>query len=194
MVKKPFPKETRSSEILTIIHSDICGPLNVQNITGEDYFITFIDDYSIYGYVYLIKHKHEALKIFQIYAAEVHNQEGKKIKRIRSDRGGEYTSELFKEYCVREGIIHEYSIPYTPQQNGVAERRNTALMDMVTSMISHVRLPLFLWGEALNITQYILNRVPSKSVPKTPYELWAGAKPELEHVRVWDPATITRKI
>ena len=77
----------------------------------------------------------------------------------------------------------QFHIP--PQQNGVAERRNMTLMDMVRSMISHVRLPLYLWGEALNTTQYILNRVPSKSVPKTSYELWTSAKPELEHVRVW---------
>ena len=145
--------------------------MNVQNRTEEDYFITFIDDYSRYGYVYPIKHKYEALKMFQICDAEVQNQKGKKIKRIRSDKGGEYTSELFKEYCARDGIIHEYSIPYIPQQNGVAERRNRTLMDMVRSMISHARLMLYLWGETLNTAQYILNRVPSKSVPKTPYEL-----------------------
>ena len=87
LVKNPFPKGTRSSEILTIIHFDICGPLNVQNRMGDDYFITFIDDYIKYGYVYLIKHKHEVLKMFQIYAVEVQNQNGKKIKRIKSNRG-----------------------------------------------------------------------------------------------------------
>ena len=76
-VKKPFPKGTRSSEILTIIQSDICGPLNVQNRTEEEYFITFVDDYSRFGHVYLTRHNHEALKIFQVYTAEV------KIKLVR---------------------------------------------------------------------------------------------------------------
>ena len=90
--------------------------------------------------------------MFQIYAAKVKNQKGKKIKRIRSDRGGEYTLKLFKEYCARGGIVHEYSILYTLQQNGVAEMRNRTLMDMVTSMISHARIPLYLWGETLNTT------------------------------------------
>ena len=85
---------------------------------------------------------------------------------------GEYTSKLFKEYCTHEGIIHEYSIPYTLQQNRMAERRNMTLMDMVRSMISHAELPLYLSGEALNMAQYILNRVPSKSMSKTAYELW----------------------
>ena len=184
MVKKPFPKGTRNAELLDLIHRYM-WTLNVHTRMGEVYFITFIDDFSRYGYMYLIKHKHEALNFFQIYAAEVQNQKGKKIKRIRSDRGGEYTSELFKEYCAREGIIHEYAIPYTPQQNGVAERRNRTLMDMVRSMMSHAGLSLYLWGEAINTAQYILNRVPSKSMPKTPYELWTGAKPKIEHIKVW---------
>ena len=73
---------------------------------------------------------------------------------------GEYTSELFKEYCARDDIIHEYTIPYTPQQNGVAERQNRKLPDMARSMMSYAELPLYLWGEAINTAQYELNRVP----------------------------------
>ena len=91
---------------------------------------------------------------------------------------------MFKEYCTREGIIHEYTIPYTSQQNGVAERRNQTLLDMVRSMMSHAELSLYLWGEVINIAQYLLNRVPSKSVPKTLYELWTEAKPKMEHIKV----------
>ena len=107
MVKKPFPRGTRSTKTLNVIYSDICGPLNVQTQTEEKYFITFIDEYNKYGYMYLIKYKHEALKTFQTYAAKFYNQLGKKIKRIRSNTKGVCTSKLFKEYCGREGIIHD---------------------------------------------------------------------------------------
>ena len=92
---------------------------------------------------------------------------------------------MFKEYSARKGIIHEHVIPYTPQQNGMAEHQNRTLLDIVRSMMSHAELAQFLWGDVINTARYILNRVPSKSVPKTPYELWIGAKPKMGHIKVW---------
>ena len=76
-------------------------------------------------------------------------------------------------------------MPDTPQQNGVAERRNRTLLDMVRCMLSNSSLLEFLWGEALRTAAYILNQVPNKSMPKTPYELWLGKKPSLHHFHVW---------
>ncbi|MFS7952562.1 putative RNA-directed DNA polymerase [Helianthus anomalus] len=83
------------------------------------------------------------------------------------------------------GIVNQYTMPGTPQQNGVAERRNRTLMNMVRSMLANTNLPLFLWTEALKAAVHILNRVPSKSVSKTPYELWTGRKPSLKYMKVW---------
>lgn len=91
----------------------------------------------------------------------------------------------FAKYLEECGIISQYIMPGTPEQNGVAERRNRTLMDMVRSMMSHSKLPDFLWGEALKAAMYILNRVPSKVVPKTPFELFKGWKPSLNHLRTW---------
>lgn len=114
------------------------------------------------------------------FLRQVENQCGTKIKIVRSDRGGEYygrhgeTGQYmgpFAKYLEECGIICQYTMPSTPEQNGVAERRNRTLMDMVRSMMSHSKLPDFLWGEALKAAMYILNRVPSKAVPKTPFEL-----------------------
>ena len=117
----------------------------------------------------------------------------KKIKIVRSDRGGEYYGRHtpygqvpgpFAKFLQETGIVAQYSMPCEPQQNGVAERRNRTLMDMVRSMMSYSTLPLGLWMEPLKTAIHILNRVPSKSMPKTPYELWIGRVPSLQHFRV----------
>ena len=90
----------------------------------------------------------------------------------------------FAKFLQENGIVDQYSTLGEPQQNGVAERRNRTLMDMVRSMISYFTLPISLWMEALKTVIHILNRVPSKSVPKTPYELWTGKEPSLNYLRM----------
>ncbi|RVW37000.1 Retrovirus-related Pol polyprotein from transposon TNT 1-94 [Vitis vinifera] len=185
---------TRSNELLEIIHTDICGPLSVPCFTGDKYFITFIDDLSRYGYVYLMHEKSQAIDIFEMFITEVERQLDKKIKIVRSDRGGEYYGRYdesgqnpgpFAKFLEKRGIRAQYTMPGTPQQNGVAERRNRTLMEMVRSMMSYSSVPISLWGEALKTAMYILNRVPSKAVPKTPFELWTGRKPSLRHIHIW---------
>ena len=195
MTNKRMTGANRCSNVLELIHTDICGPFPTASWNGHTYFITFIDDYSRYGYLYLIHEKAQALEVFKIFKAVVENQLGKKIKAVKSDRGGEYYGRYdgsgeqrpgpFAKYLSECGIIPQYTMPGTPSQNGVAERRNRTLKDMVRSMISHSSLPNSLWGEALKTAVYILNRVPSKAVNKTPYELWTGKKPSIRHLHVW---------
>jgi transposase InsO family protein len=162
----------------------------VKSVDGYDLFITFTDDYSRYGYIYPIKKRSESLNKFKLLKAKVENQHNLKIKIVRSDRGGEYygrhspygqLSGPFAKFLQENSIVVRYSTPDEPQQNGVAERHNHTLMDMVRSMISYSILPISLWMEALKTATHILNRVPSKSVPKTPYELWTGREPSLNH-------------
>ena len=185
----------RCADVLELIHTDICGPFPTASWNGQQYFITFIDDYSRYGYLYLIHEKSQALDVFKTFKAEVELQLGKKIKAVKSDRGGEYYGRydgsgeqrpgpfaIFLKEC---GIVPQYTMPGKPSMNGVAERRNRTLKDMVRSMISHSSLPESLWGEALKAAVYILNRVPSKAVTKTPYELWTGKKPSIRHLHIW---------
>jgi transposase InsO family protein len=114
----------------------------VKSVDGFDSFITFTDDYSHYGYIYLIKERNETLDKFKIFKAEVENQHNLKIKIVRSDRGGEYygqhtpygqVSEPFARFLQENDIVSQYSTPGEPQQNGVAERRNRTLMDMMRS-------------------------------------------------------------
>ncbi|GMP36789.1 hypothetical protein CsSME_00008798 [Camellia sinensis var. sinensis] len=136
----------------------------------------------------------EALDMFKLYKAEVENQLGRRIKSVRSDRGGEYYGRFtesgqnpsaFALFLAENGIVANYTMPGTPEQNGVAERRNRTLLDMMRSMMSNSSLPDYLWGEALKTAVHVLNRVPSKAVPVTPYELWVGRKPNLNYLHVW---------
>ena len=195
MVTRPFKaKGYRAKEPLELIHSDLCGPMSTQARGGYEYFVTFTDDYSRYGYIYLLHHKSECFDKFKTYKAEVEKQLSKSIKSLRSDRGGEYLSTEFLDYLSEAGITSQLTAPGTPQQNGVSERRNRTLLEMVRSMMSYASLPISFWGYALETAAYILNLVPSKSVPKSPFELWKGRKPSLNHIRIWGcPAHVLNK-
>ena len=128
--------------MLELVHSDVCDPMSTQEKGGYEYFITFTDDYSRYGYVYLMKRKSEAFEKFKEFRAEVENQLGKRIRAIRSNRGGEYLLGDFKDYLIQNGIVSQLTAPGTPQQNGVAKRRNMPLLDMVRSILSYLTLPI----------------------------------------------------
>ncbi|WVZ23370.1 hypothetical protein V8G54_001914 [Vigna mungo] len=184
----------RSSQLLELIHTDICGPFDTKSWSGEKYFISFIDDFSRYCYIYLLHEKSQSVNALEVFINEVERQLDRKVKVVRSDRGGEYYGKTdesgqcpgpFAKYLESRGICAQYTMPGTPQQNGVAERRNRTLMDMVRSMLSYSSIPLSLWMYSLKTVVYLVNRVPSKAVSKTPYELWTGRKPSLRHLHVW---------
>ncbi|GJZ19863.1 retrotransposon protein, putative, ty1-copia subclass [Tanacetum coccineum] len=186
MTRKSFLNlPERATDLLGIIHTDVCGPLRHVSRQGASYFITFTDDYSHYGYVYLLKHKHEVFETFKVFKNEVENQLGKIIKTLRSDRGGEYISQEFKDYLKACGIIQQLNHPYTPQHNGVSERRNHTLFDMIRSMMNLTTLSLSFWDYTLKSTTRILNMVPTKKVDQIPYELWYGKVPNLSYLKVW---------
>jgi len=186
MTKAPFKGfPERAADLLELIHTDVCGPMSTTARGGFQYFITFTDDFSRYGYVYLMRHKSETFEKFKEFQNEVENQRGKKIKALRSDRGGEYLSHEFSNHLKSCGIVPQLTPPGTPQRNGVSERRNRTLLDMVRSMMSQCDLPLSFWGYALETAAFTLNRVPSKSVVKTPHEMWTGKSPSLSFLKIW---------
>nr|GFC60224.1 hypothetical protein [Tanacetum cinerariifolium] len=162
ITRKPFSHKTEKvKDVLGLIHTDVCGPLRHVSKKGASYFITFTDDYSRYGYVYFLKHKHEVFETFKVFKSEVENQLEKTIKAIPSDHGGEYIIQEFKDYLKSCGIVQHLTPPYTPQHNGVSERPNQS-------------------------AARILNMVPTKRVDKTPYELWHGKVHNLSYLKVWD--------
>ena len=120
---------------------------------------------------------------FVFYKSEVENQLNKKIKMLRSDRGGEYEL-TFVDFCAQHGIIHETIAPYLPQSNGMVERKNHTLKEMMNAMLISSSLPQNMWGEAILSANYLLNKLPKKKAKKTPYELWKGMKPSYKYLRV----------
>ena len=181
----------RSTDVLEIIHSDICC-LNM-DAHGPKYFISFIDDCSRYMYLYILHNKDEVLNAFKVFKAEVEKQCNKRIKIVRTYRGGEYYGRYtedgqapgpFAKFLQDHGIVAQYTLPGSPNHNGVVEGKNRTLLDMVHSMLSSSKLPKILWSEAFKTIAYILNRVPTKAVLETPFELFKGWKPSLRHIRI----------
>ena len=168
--------------------------MSVDACSGYRYSLTFTDDLSRYGYIYLMKHKSETFEKFKEFQSEVENPRNKKIKFLRSDRGGEYLSYEFGLHLKQCEIVSQLTPSGTPQCNGVSERRNRTLLDMVRSMMSLTDLPLSFWGYALETIAITLNRAPSKSVDTTPYELWFGKKPKLSFLKVWGCDAYVKKL
>ncbi|GKC84521.1 retrotransposon protein, putative, ty1-copia subclass [Tanacetum coccineum] len=186
MARKPYTHQVeRVKDLLGLIHIDVCGPFRTMSKQGAIYFVTFTDDFSRYGYVYLLKHKHEVFETFKVFQKEVENQLWKSIKSLHSDRRGEYISQEFLDYLKEHGIIAHRIPPYTPQHNGVSERRNRTLLDMVRSMMSQTTLLKFFWDYALESAARILNMVQNKKVEKILYEIWHGQAPKLSYLKVW---------
>ncbi|CAM8934624.1 unnamed protein product [Rhodiola kirilowii] len=184
LTRTSFHSVERDTEPLDLIHSDLCDLKFMPTRGGNKYFVTFIDDSSKYCSIYLLKSKDEAIEKFAMYKLEVENQLDKKIKRLRSDRGGEYV-EPFGALCAQTGIIHEVTPPYSPQSNGIAERKNRTIKEMMNAMLLSSGLPQEMWGEAVLSANYLLNRIPRKKKDKSPYELFIGRTPSYAHLRVW---------
>jgi len=123
--------------------------------------------------------------MFQKFKVLVEKHSGKSIKILRTDGGGEYTSKVFEKFCEDNGIVHEVTAPYTPQHNGLAERRNRSLLDMTRSMLEMKKMPNTFWGEAVRIAAYILNRCPTKKLDQIPEEIWTGSKQSAKHLKVF---------
>ncbi len=189
MHRSPIPRasETRAAGLLDLIHTDVAGPLSVPSKGGALYFVTFIDDKSRWLTVFPIKSKSDCFSCFLKFRSGVETQTGRKIKAIRSDGGGEYLSNEFKGFMTQNGIHHQQTCAYTPQQNGVAERMNRTLKDLVRAMLFHRNVPEEFWAEALCTAAYIRNRVTTKSLPKnkTPFHIWLEKVPDVSHLRVF---------
>lgn len=118
-----------------------------------------------------MKNKNEAFEAFKKFRAQVENSSDKKIGTFRTDRGGEFTSKEFNQYCEEAGIKRHLTTPYSPQQNGVVERINRTIIEMARCLLKEKELPLYFWGEALRHLIYLLNRLSTRAVEGvTPYE------------------------
>lgn len=186
--RRSFPSQTsfRASHPLELIHGDLCGPISPETKGGNRYFMLLVDDYTRVMWAYMLVTKDEALEAFKKFRVLVETSTEHKVKMLRTDRGGEFCSNRFAAYCEDTGVARQYTTPYTPQQNGVVERRNRTVVAMARSFLKEKKLPSSLWGEAVRHSVYVLNRLPTRSLSeKTPYEAWTGNKPDLGHLRVF---------
>ena len=139
--KFPRNESTRAENKLDLVHTDVCGKMDVPSLSNKEYFISFIDDKSRYVWTYPMRKKSEAYETFLKWKAKVERSSERKLKTLRSDNSGEYISNEFEEYLEQEGIHHQNTIPKTPQQNGIAERMNRTLEESIRSMLSESKMP-----------------------------------------------------
>ncbi|CAM8981982.1 unnamed protein product [Rhodiola kirilowii] len=184
--KSVFPKSiTTYRNCFDLVHSDV-WTAPCMSRENHKYFVTFIDEKSKYTWLTLIQSKDRVLEAFMNFQNYITNQFNAKIKVFRSDNGGEYTSNTFKQHLANHGIIHQTSCPYTPQQNGVAERKNRNLMEIARSMMFHTNVPKRFWGDAVMTASYLINRIPTRSLDDiSPYEVLNKSKPSINHLRVF---------
>lgn len=182
----PFgPISSRTSEVLELIHSDVCGELP-ESFGGFRYFLTFIDDFSRKGFTYFIKNRSESFEKFNSFRSFVENQTKKKIKIFRSDNGGEYFGKDFVNYLTSIGIFHQSSALPKSQKNGLAERMNRTLVERGRCMLFDGNLNLKFWADAISTASYLVNRSPSRGlIEKSPQEIWTSKKTNVSHLRVF---------
>jgi len=185
MTRTPFPRKSkRTSTVLQLVHSDVCGPMRTESHGNAKYLVTFIDDCSRWCEVRFIKHKSEVFKEFVKVKSLFENQKDTKIKCLQTDNGTEYLSKEFSDYLDAQGIRRRLTVPHSPEQNGIAERRNRTLIEAARCLLIQSGLPQSFWAEAVSAANYVRNRCPSKSLNgKTPYEIWYGEKPNVRHLR-----------
>lgn len=191
--KTPFSSSyNRILAILDLIQSDLCGPRHFLSFSGYEYYVSFIDEYSRKTWILFMKTNNQVFKRFQEFKALVENQTMNKIKAFRTDNGGEYTCNEM-DFCMRASIRREFTLPYNPQQNGVVERKNRAIVGEMRAMLHDHRLPFFLWVEACNTAVYMQNKNPHRVLrSKTPEEDFIGKNHEIGHFMIFEYLTYSR--
>lgn len=186
MTRSPFPKESSgtSDAPLQLIHTDVCGPMQTMTPGKRRYALTLIDDYSRFTHVFLLREKSEVPQIILDFIEHLKTKFKTKPQAIRSDRGREYISQRLTDHLRRKRIQLQLTVPYSPQQNGVAERKNRTLMEAARTMLLDANLSKKYWGEAIVTAAYLQNRLPTRSRPRTPYELWYGTKPDASNLYI----------
>lgn len=153
---------------------------------GDKYVLTFIDDFSRFSWVYFLKYKSDFFATFKTFTAFVEKQSSYSIKKLCTDNGGEYIDKEIIEYCREQDIQHHNFVPYTPEQNGVAERKNMTLKEMENYMIQFKNMAPTFWEEVVNCANYIPNRMPHKELPDiTPKEAWNHVNPDVSFFKVF---------
>ncbi|GJX90092.1 putative ribonuclease H-like domain-containing protein [Tanacetum coccineum] len=178
--------ENTNMEVLHTLHMDLCGPMRVQSINGKKYILVIVDDYSRFTWVKFLRSKDETPEFVINFLKQIQVGLNKTVRYIRTDNGTEFVNQVMSKYYEGVGIFHQKSVPRTPQQNGVVERRNRTLVEAARTMLIFSKAPMFLWAEAVATACYTQNRsLIHTRHNKTPYELVHDKKPDLTFLRVF---------
>jgi len=181
----PRLEHQATSKVLELLHMDLMRPMQVKSIGGKRYVLVVFYDFSRFTLVNFIREKSDTFDVFKELCTQLQREKGFGIVRIRSDHGTEFENAKFDEYCLDEGIKHEFSSPITPRQNGVVERKNRTLQESARVMLHAKHLPHHFWAEAMNTACHIHNRVTLRSgTATTLYELWKGRKRTVKYFHV----------
>ena len=150
-----------STSLLELVHGDVWGPSPLTSLLSFNYYVIFVDDYSRFTWLFLLKHKNEVLSVFKHFKSMVETQFNSKLKILRTDNGSEYINNDFKSFCSISGILHQSSYPHTPEQNGVLERKHRHIVETGLTLLYQSHLPLNYWSYAFSATTYLINRMPS---------------------------------
>ncbi|GJX54220.1 retrovirus-related pol polyprotein from transposon TNT 1-94 [Tanacetum coccineum] len=182
---KPKSDDT-NQERLYLFYMDLCGPMRVQSINRRKYILVIVDDYSRFTWVKFLSSKDEVPEFIIKFLKMIQVHLNATVRRIRTDNGTEFVNQTLRNYYEEIRISHETSVAFTPQQNGVVERRNRTLVEAARTMLIYVNAPLFLWAEAVATACYTQNRsINRKRHRKTPYELLHDRKPDLSYLHVF---------
>ncbi|GBL74182.1 Retrovirus-related Pol polyprotein from transposon TNT 1-94 [Araneus ventricosus] len=165
---------------------DIWRPSPVKSLGGAEYFYSINDDYSRYSVVYFLKHKNEAFECFKAYKQTMERLTNRKIKRVRSDNGTEFSADYFEQYLIDEGIKIERNNTYSPEMNSVVELYNRTIIEGVRALLHESKLPKNLWAEFVNTQKYsyLRNRSPHKALKgKAPLNVWSDKKFSFRHFK-----------
>ncbi|GJZ15832.1 putative ribonuclease H-like domain-containing protein [Tanacetum coccineum] len=172
------------SHPLQLLHMDLFGPTSIRSINHKTYCLVITDDFSRFSWTFFLRSKDETSAILKDFIRQIENQLNQKVKTIRCDNGTEFKNKDVIDFCGLKGIKREYSNARTPQQNGVAERKNRTLIEAARTMLADSFLPNTFWAEAVSTACYVLNRVlVTKPHNKTPYELLTGKTPIISYIR-----------
>ena len=156
------------------------------SLGGNYYALVIVDDFSRYIWTLFLESKSDAFSAFKKLARRLQNTKNSSIGSIRSDHGGEFQNKKFNKFCENMGILHNFSAPRTPQQNGVVDRKNRSLEESARTILSESSLPKYFWADAVNTSCYVMKRVLIRPIlKKTPYELFNGRKPNISHLKVF---------
>ncbi|WVZ53087.1 hypothetical protein U9M48_004073 [Paspalum notatum var. saurae] len=169
-----------------LLHMDTVGPSRVRSVGGKWYVIVIVDDFSRWTWVHFMESKDEAYEFVHDLVLRLRNELGHAMRALRSDNGSEFKNDRFKAFCHSQGLEHQFSSPYVPQQNGVVEHKNRTLVEMARMMLDEHRTPRKFWAKAINTACYVSNRIFLRAVlNKTSYELRFGRQPKVSHLRVF---------